>query len=77
MGIGGDNPEPTLRRNGHLVDSVNARPYGKSSVMIASNLEYAAVHQFGSKDGKIPALPFITLTEQDIQDIVKRLASFL
>ena len=63
--------KPTLRRSGILQSSIEVRPYGKSSVMISSNLEYAAVHQFGSSKNGIPARPFITLTEQDVQDIVK------
>lgn len=68
---------PTLRRTGILQSSIEVRPYGKSSILISSNLEYAAVHQFGFKNSGIPKRPFVTLTQDDVEQIIKRLVSFL
>jgi phage gpG-like protein len=68
---------PTLHRSGILEASIDVRPYGKSSILVSSNLEYAAVHNFGSKDKSVPARPFVTLTEKDLDDILKKLISFL
>lgn len=39
--------KPTLDRKGHLRDSIEVRPYGKSGIMVSANSEYAAIHQFG------------------------------
>lgn len=69
--------KPTLRRSGILQSSIEVRPYGKNSIMISSNLEYAAAHQFGNKRRTLPARPYITLTEQDLELIMNRLISFL
>lgn len=69
--------QPTLRRTGILQSSIETRPYGKGSIIISSNLEYAAAHQFGIKRKSLPARPFITLTEKDVQDIINKLLSFL
>ncbi len=73
------NTNPTLNRQGYLRSSITdgIRPYGKSSVLIGSNYEYAAVHQFGSKDKSIPARPYITLTDTDIELIINKLKSLL
>lgn len=52
----------TQKLFGSLTDSASegsVYELNDESLVIGTNLEYAAVHQFGSKDGKIPARPFL------------------
>lgn len=65
--------EPTLYRTGTLRNSIEARRYGDTSIVVGSNLEYAAAHNFGYNF--LPARPFITLTEEDLQLILKEFTS--
>ena len=42
---------------------------GKDKVTIGSNLEYAAVHQFGFRKRNIPARPFVKFEKDDINEM--------
>lgn len=63
-----------------LVDTENlmssiTRDYDNDSAVVGTNEPYAAIHQFGGMAGrgrkvKIPARPFLQLTEQDEADIL-------
>lgn len=37
-------------------------------MLIGSNKVYAATHQYGSKDGLIPARPFLGFSEEDVHE---------
>lgn len=84
--------EPTLIRTGHLRSTIEVRPKGKTSIVISANSSYAAIHQFGGvikrtinkKDGgssttliTIPARPYLTLTDEDLEGIKDILYNFL
>lgn len=54
-----------------LTDSASegaVRDITPTSLEIGTNLEYAAVHQLGSKDGRIPARPFLPDEREVIPD---------
>jgi len=57
-----------LQRTATLKKSVTGE-IGKDKVTIGSNLEYAAVHQFGFRKRKIPARPFVKFTKDDINEM--------
>jgi phage virion morphogenesis protein len=63
-----------LELDGFLLDSITSEVSG-SDVLIGSNLEYAATHQFGR--GPIPARPFLGLSDQNADDIENLVAEFL
>lgn len=78
----------TLRDTGRLVASISAGGAGHvsevtpQSVFVGTNVEYAAIHQFGGKAGRgrkvtIPARPFFGLNQQDEQDIADKIAEML
>lgn len=52
-----------------------------SEAIVGSNKVYAAIHQFGGKAGrnkraKIPKRPFLTLTEEDKEDLLDDVQSY-
>lgn len=59
-----------LHESGNLQDTI-AYQSDKQSVEVGSNRIYAATHQFGADDRKIPARPFLGLSEDDNQMIVE------
>ena len=78
----------TLRDTGRLVSSISADGEGhfnevtKDSVFVGTNVEYAAIHQFGGKAGRnrkvtIPARPFFGLNAEDEQDIAELIGKML
>lgn len=78
----------TLRDTGRLVASISAGGAGHvsevtpHSVFVGTNVEYAAIHQFGGRAGRnrkveIPARPFFGLNQQDEQDIAEKIAKML
>lgn len=69
--------EPTLRRSGILRSSIEARPYGKSSIMISSNHEYAAIHQFGGQINHPGGTPYVIGKNGKAKFISKRKAAGL
>ncbi len=75
----GFGPEhPILQRTGTLAASVQETS-SHNEALVHTNLRYAAIHQFGGDAGrnkkvKIPARPFMELTqeeEDEIADIIK------
>jgi phage virion morphogenesis protein len=54
--------EKILSLSGVLRNSINARPYARR-VVIGTNVEYAATHQFGR--GAIPARPYLMVQPED------------
>lgn len=68
---------PTLDRGGLLRRSIATYADKKNIAVVISvaNVPYAAVHQFGY--GRIPARPYITLTEQDLEIILDLLMGIL
>lgn len=68
-------PGQLLQVEGHLVSSVNTY-YDENSVIIGSNLEYAAIHQLGGDTGinkqvSIPARPYLLLKDEDFKEIIE------
>lgn len=55
-----------LERDGNLLDSI-AFEVGPDAVTVGSNMVYAATHQYGR--GKIPARPFLGVSEENTADI--------
>ena len=67
-------PGPILQVTGQLATSVNTY-YDNDSAVIGSNLAYAAIHQLGGQAGKnksvkIPARPYLKLTNNDYEEIM-------
>lgn len=74
-------PGPILQVTGQLATSVNTY-YDNDSAVIGSNLAYAAIHQLGGDAGrnrkvKIPARPYIKLTEEDYAEILDKVEKHL
>ena len=78
----------TLRDTGRLVASISAGGAGHvsevtpQSVFVGTNVEYAAIHQFGGRAGRnrkveIPDRPFFGLNQQDEQDIAELIGKML
>lgn len=72
-----------LVATGVLQDTIRYQLAGRNSVEIGTNRfagEWeggAAVHQFGSKNGKIPARPFLGLSASDEAEVLAILDRFL
>lgn len=74
-------PGQILQVEGNLASSVNTQ-YDDNSAVIGSNLPYAAIHQLGGQAGrnkkvKIPARPYINLTDDDFIEIMHETEKYL
>ena len=74
-------PGMILQVSGQLASSVNTY-YDNDSAVIGSNLEYAAIHQLGGQAGRnkaveIPARPYLNLTDEDFEEILQSVGSYL
>lgn len=74
-------PGQILQVEGVLASSINTQ-YDENSVVIGSNLPYAAIHQKGGKAGRykkanIPARPYLKLTDDDFEEILHETEKFL
>lgn len=74
-------PGQILQVEGQLASSVNTQ-YDNNSAVIGSNKEYAAIHQFGGNAGrnkkvKIPARPYLQLTDEDFEEIMYECRKYL
>lgn len=77
----GTYPGLILQVTGQLASSVNTY-YDDDSAVIGSNLDYAAIHQLGGQAGKglkaeIPARPYLQLTDDDLEEILKMCGLFV
>ncbi len=69
-----------LNDTGNLKNSITAA-FDNDSATVGTNLEYAAIHQFGGMAGrgrkvKIPARPFLSLTPQDEEDVIDDIQTY-
>ena len=74
-------PGQILQVEGKFVASINTY-YDNDSAVIGSNLEYAAIHQLGGQAGrnksvKIPARPYLKLTDDDYNEINHEIEKYL
>lgn len=74
-------PGQILQVEGKLATSINTY-YDNDSAVIGSNLEYAAIHQLGGQAGrnksvKIPARPYLKLTDDDYNEINHEIEKYL
>ena len=74
-------PGQILQVEGQLAKFVNTQ-YDDKSVVIGSNLPYAAIHQLGGKAGKnkkveIPARPYLKLIDEDYEEILEEAQKYL
>ena len=70
-----------MQVEGKLAASINTY-YDNDSAVIGSNLEYAAIHQLGGQAGrnksvKIPARPYLFLTDDDYDEILHNIENYL
>jgi len=74
-------PGKILQQTGRLAASIS--PYSDNDqAIVGTNVEYAEMHQFGGKDGRgkkanIPARPYLQLTDQDMEEILKTVKEYL
>lgn len=66
-------PGRILQMRGELAASITSK-YDKNSAIVSTNKIYAAIHQFGGDAGrnkkvKIPARPYLKLTDNDLKEI--------
>jgi phage virion morphogenesis protein len=65
-----------LRSEGHLLDSITHQIEGKE-VVVGSNLVYAATHQWGDDERKIPARSYLSeafedeTEREDVRDVLR------
>lgn len=74
-------PGQILQVEGKLAASISTY-YDNDSAVIGSNLEYAAIHQLGGQAGRdksveIPARPYLKLTDDDFEEIIKALENHI
>jgi len=74
-------PGQILQVSGQLASSISTQ-YDDNSAVIGSNLPYAAIHQLGGQAGrgkkvKIPARPYINLTDDDFDEILHETQKYL
>lgn len=58
-----------LRDEGEQLTSIQYLVTGDDALVIGSNLEYAATHQYGDDDRSIPARPYLGLSPDDEQSV--------
>lgn len=73
LGLKYRNGKP-LVHTGHLRDS-HSQLYDNDTALVGTNVVYAAIHHFGGMAGRsrkvsIPARPFLTLSNEDKQDLM-------
>ncbi|MBO6273906.1 phage virion morphogenesis protein [bacterium] len=74
-------PGQILQVEGQLAASVTTQ-YDDDSAVIGSNKEYARIHQLGGDAGrgkkvKIPARPYLQLTDDDFEEILSECKKYL
>ena len=74
-------PGQILQVEGRLASSITTQ-YDDESAVIGSNLDYAAIHQLGGQAGKnksasIPARPYLSLSNEDLEDILDSIKNYL
>ena len=74
-------PGQILQVSGQLASSISTQ-YDDNSAVIGSNLSYAAIHQLGGQAGrnkkvKIPARPYINLTDDDFKEIMHETEKYI
>ena len=74
-------PGQILQVSGQLASSISTQ-YDDESAIIGSNLDYAAIHQLGGDAGrgkkvKIPARPYLQLTDDDFNEILDATEHYL
>jgi phage virion morphogenesis protein len=72
----GDADFTILVRQGILRNSIAHRPIGDNTLVIGSNVKYAAIHHFGGYAGRgkkvrIPARPWLVVQPSDVEVIRK------
>ena len=74
-------PGQILTVEGQLASSVTTQ-YDDDSAVIGSNKDYARIHQLGGDAGrgkkvKIPARPYLALTDEDYEEILHETEKYL
>lgn len=65
-----------LERSGRLRRSIVSRVEG-GALIASTDVPYAAAHQFGAPARRLPARPFLGLTEGDKEDVANTIAQSL
>jgi phage virion morphogenesis protein len=74
-------PGKILQVSGHLAASIT-KEVSATSLILGSNLPYAAIHQLGGQAGRgrnvtIPARPYLVIQDEDLEDIIDILTDYL
>jgi len=73
----GRNTTDILRRTSALLNSIQIGELTANRVVVGTPLHYAGKHQFGDPANRIPARPFIGLSDEDKQDIEEVALSYV
>lgn len=73
--------ESQTQMQGDLATSITSK-YDDNSAVVGTNKVYAAIHQFGGNTGRnkkveIPARPYLKLTDEDINQVLKVTKDYL
>ena len=77
----GHYPGQILQVSDQLAMSITTQ-YDNESAVIGSNKVYAVIHQLGGQAGKnkkitIPARPYLSLTDDDFEDIIETIEHYI
>lgn len=73
----GKNPDDILILNRILMGSIHRDSADKDSVVIGTDVEYAAQHQFGDPVKNMPKRPFLGIRDDDWQEITAALSNHI
>jgi phage virion morphogenesis protein len=71
-----------LTRDSYLRNSVAPLNITANSILIGTNMDYAAIHQFGGKAGRdkkvsIPARPYLMFQDEDVNYLEMTLVNYV
>lgn len=66
-----------LMNEDSLLDTITYVTVDQDSIEVGSNMIYAATHQFGDEDRKIPARPFLGISEASETELVRDIDDYL
>jgi phage virion morphogenesis protein len=66
-----------LQNTGHLLDSITYVTNNDGTVEVGSNLNYADDHQNGNSKRRVPARPYLGLSNDNLKEIAEEIGNYL